>query len=169
MPTECVARSRQLAMACALALAPGLVAAQQATATGAGELEEIVVIGSQIRLPDPYAGGQVAKGGRVGILGNLELLDTPFSGTNYTADLMLNQQADGVSEVLLNDPFVRVAQGFGNTQEVYLIRGYPAFSDDMTYNGIYGILPRQFVRHRDVLRFSARAVGWSSPRPSAAC
>jgi iron complex outermembrane receptor protein len=47
--------------------------------------------------------------------------------------------------VLLNDPFVRAAQGFGNTQEVYLIRGYPAFSDDMTYNGIYGILPRQFV------------------------
>ena len=145
MPTERVARSRQLAMACALALAPGLLAAQQTPATGAGELEEIVVTGSQIRLPDPYAGGQVAKGGRVGILGNLELLDTPFSGTNYTADLMLNQQADGVSEVLLNDPFVRAAQGFGNTQEVYLIRGYPAFSDDMTYNGIYGILPRQFV------------------------
>ena len=26
-----------------------------------------------------------------------------------------------------------------------MIRGFPAFSDDMTYNGIYGILPRQFV------------------------
>jgi iron complex outermembrane receptor protein len=130
-------------MACALALASGMAAAQQTA--GTGELEEIVVTGSQIRLPEPYAGGQVAQGGRVGILGNLELLDTPFAGTNYTADLMLNQQADGVSEALLNDPFVRAAQGFGNTQEVYLIRGYPAFSDDMTYNGIYGILPRQFV------------------------
>ena len=80
MPTERVSnRSRQLAIACALALAPGLVAAQQdPTATGAGELEEIIVTGSQVRLPEPFAGGQVARGGRVGILGNLFLaLNSP--------------------------------------------------------------------------------------------
>ncbi|MEI4883995.1 Plug domain-containing protein, partial [Klebsiella pneumoniae] len=72
-------------------------------------------------------------------------MDTPFSSTNYTADLIANQQAISVADVLQNDPAVRVARGFGNFQELYIIRGFPAYSDDMTYNGIYGILPREFV------------------------
>ncbi|MDE0245336.1 MAG: TonB-dependent receptor [Gammaproteobacteria bacterium] len=111
------------------------------------EFEEIVVVadGSQVSLPDAYAGGQVARGGRVGIFGNLDMMDTPFAGTSYTADFILDQQARGVADVLLNDPVVRAARGFGNFQEVFIIRGFPAFSDDMTYNGIYGILPRQYV------------------------
>ncbi len=122
------------------------MSAQQASSTsGSSELEEIIVYGSQITLPPAYAGGQVATGGRAGILGNLDTMETPFSTTNYTADLIVNQQAKSVADVLLNDPNVRVARGFGNFQELFMIRGFPAYSDDMTYNGIYGILPRQFV------------------------
>jgi iron complex outermembrane receptor protein len=135
--------SLRLAIGCALALASTVGSAQQAGSDQ--ELEEIIVTGSQIRLPDPFAGGQVAQGGRAGILGNLETLETPFSSTNYTEELMRNQQAKSVADVLLNDPNVRVARGFGNFQELFIIRGFPAYSDDMTYNGIYGILPRQFV------------------------
>ena len=137
-------RNLRLAIGCVLALASTAGSAQEA-ATSDQELEEIVVTGSQIRLPDPFAGGQVAEGGRAGILGNLTTLETPFSSTNYTEELMRNQQAKSVADVLLNDPNVRVARGFGNFQELFMIRGFPAYSDDMTYNGIYGILPRQFV------------------------
>ena len=36
-------------------------------------------------LPKPYAGGQVARGGRVGILGNQDVMATPFSTTSYTS------------------------------------------------------------------------------------
>ncbi len=110
-------------------------------------MEEIIVTadGSQVELSPEYAGGQVARGGRMGMLGNMDMMDTPFTSMNYTADFILDQQAEGVGDVLLNDPVVRVARGFGNFQEVFIIRGFPAFSDDMTYNGIYGILPRQFV------------------------
>ena len=131
----------------AMALGPAVAAAQQAPATKDQpvELEEVVVTGSQVTLPDAYSGGQVARGGRAGILGNLDMMDTPFASTNYTADLILDQQAKGIADVLANDPNVRAARGFGNFQEVFLIRGFPAFSDDMTYNGIYGILPRQYV------------------------
>src|SRR5690606_385288 len=32
----------------------------------------------------PYAGGQIARGGQVGMLGNKDVMDTPFSQTNYT-------------------------------------------------------------------------------------
>ncbi|HEX5648480.1 MAG TPA: TonB-dependent receptor, partial [Steroidobacteraceae bacterium] len=136
-------RNLRLAIGCVLALASTAGSAQQAASDQ--ELEEIVVTGSQIRLPDPFAGGQVAEGGRAGILGNLTTLETPFSSTNYTEELMRNQQAKSVADVLLNDPNVRAARGFGNFQELFMIRGFPAYSDDMTYNGIYGILPRQFV------------------------
>lgn len=116
--------------------------------TGSSErIEEMVVTadGSQVLLPEAYAGGQVARGGRVGVFGNLDMMDAPFTSTNYTAELMLDQQTSSVADVLQNDPVVRVAKGFGNFQELYVIRGFPVFSDDMTYNGLYGILPRQYV------------------------
>ncbi|WP_034297304.1 TonB-dependent siderophore receptor [Herbaspirillum sp. RV1423] len=96
-------------------------------------------------LPEAYAGGQVARGGRVGFLGNQDFLDTPFSSTSYTQDLIKDQQAHSVGEVLLNDPSIRVTRGFGNYQEAYMIRGFMANSDDLAYNGLYGLLPRQYV------------------------
>ncbi|HEX4918846.1 MAG TPA: TonB-dependent receptor [Limnobacter sp.] len=96
-------------------------------------------------LQPAYAGGQVAQGGRVGVLGSQKNIDTPFSTTAYTSELIENQQAASVGEVLLNDPAVRVARGFGNFQQLYLIRGYPIYSDDMAYNGLYGLLPRQYL------------------------
>jgi iron complex outermembrane receptor protein len=96
-------------------------------------------------LPKAYAGGQVARGGRLGLLGNVDMMDTPFNTTNYTQSLMQDQQARSVADVLQNDPSVRVARGFGNYQELYVIRGFAVNSDDLAYNGLYGLLPRQFV------------------------
>ena len=96
-------------------------------------------------LPAPYAGEQVARGGRLGMLGNVDQMNAPFSSTAYTQTLMQDQQARSVADVLQNDPTVRVARGFGNYQELYVIRGFPVNSDDLAYNGLYGLLPRQFV------------------------
>jgi iron complex outermembrane receptor protein len=92
-----------------------------------------------------YAGGQVARGGRLGLLGNADIMDTPFNATNYTQALIQDQQARSVADVVQNDPSVRVARGFGNFQELYVIRGFAVNSDDIAYNGLYGLLPRQFV------------------------
>ncbi|ABI76687.1 TonB-dependent receptor family [Hyphomonas neptunium ATCC 15444] len=130
---------------CALAAA---ALAQEAPPSDQERVLETVIVtgnGSQVELPDAYAGGQVARGGRAGLLGNLDFLDAPFSGTAYTADLVSAQQSESVGDVLQNDPVVRVAKGFGNFQEVYVIRGFPVYSDDVTLNGVFGILPRQFV------------------------
>lgn len=96
-------------------------------------------------LPSAYAGGQVARGGRLGLLGNVDIMDTPFNTTNYTLGIIQDQQARSVGDVVANDPAVRSARGFGNYQELYMIRGFPVYSDDMAYNGLYGLLPRQFV------------------------
>ena len=96
-------------------------------------------------LPSAYAGGQVARGGRLGLLGNVDIMDAPFNATNYTHALIQDQQARSVADVVQNDPSVRVARGFGNYQELYVIRGFAVNSDDLAYNGLYGLLPRQFV------------------------
>lgn len=138
-----VSRTSRLALA---VLVPCLVNAAEPAAPPTRS-EEIVVLGqgSQVDLLKPYAGEQVARGARAGLLGNLDLMATPFSSTAYTQTLIRNQQARSVADVLQNDPGVRVTKGFGNFQEVYIVRGFPVFSDDMMLNGVYGILPRQFV------------------------
>lgn len=96
-------------------------------------------------LSPAYAGGQVARGGRVGFLGNKDFLETPFNSIAYTEQLIKDQQAKGVGDVLLNDPTIRVTRGYGNYQESYMIRGFITNSDDLAYNGLYGLLPRQYV------------------------
>ena len=96
-------------------------------------------------LPSAYEGGQVATGSRVGLLGNQDIMDTPFSTTSYTNEYITNQQAHSVGDLLKKDPTVRVARGFGNFQEAYFMRGFVTTSDDTMFNGLYGILPRQYI------------------------
>ena len=131
-------------------LAPaGAPAAAPAADTAPAVLPTVVISASADAsaegLPRAYAGGQVARGGRLGLLGNVDIMDTPFNTTNYTQALIQDQQARSVADVLQNDPSVRVARGFGNYQELYVIRGFAVNSDDLAYNGLYGLLPRQFV------------------------
>jgi len=135
----------------AFLLAAGHAAAQTSTAPDTVEqpIQTVVVTASADAsaqgLPKDYAGGQVARGGRIGLLGNVDMMDTPFNTTNYTHALIQDQQARSVADVVQNDPSVRVARGFGNYQELYVIRGFAVNSDDLAYNGLYGLLPRQFV------------------------
>ena len=144
--------ARLTPLAAAVHLALGGLAAASSTAQAQGTektLDAVVVQASAdasgAGLTKPYAGGQVARGGRVGLLGNQDVMDTPFSTTAYTSELIQDQQARSVAVVVQNDPSVRVARGFGNFQEMYVIRGFPVASDDTAYNGLYGLLPRQYV------------------------
>lgn len=134
---------RSILLAGAAFLLPAHAFAQ--TDPASGESDVIIVSGSQVNVTDEYEGGQVARGARAGLLGNLDLMDLPFNATAYTEQLIRDQQARSVGDVLQNDPVVRVAKGFGNFQELYVIRGFPVYSDDMTFNGVYGILPRQYL------------------------
>ncbi|MCW7540414.1 TonB-dependent receptor [Aquabacterium sp. A7-Y] len=96
-------------------------------------------------LSPAYPGGQVARGGRAGILGSRDQMDTPFSIVSYTNELIQDRHAKSVGDVLQNDPTVRTARGFGNFQESYFIRGFLLGSDDVAFNGLYSLLPRQYI------------------------
>ena len=105
----------------------------------------------------PYAGGQVATGGSLGLLGNRSVMDTPFNQTNYTAQLMANQQARTIRDVLANDPSVRVVQAAGGGADTLFIRGFYYDSGDFGLNGLYGIAPyysigANFIERVEVLK-----------------
>nr|WP_314740727.1 TonB-dependent receptor [uncultured Haemophilus sp.] len=131
-------------------LASAVVLAMSSAYAEEQRVEELDVIevssdASQSGLTKEFAGGQVAAGSRVGILGNKANLENPFASTSYTNKFIQDKQARSVADVLKNDPNVRVARGFGNFQESYFMRGFITNSDDILYNGLYGLLPRQYI------------------------
>lgn len=92
-------------------------------------------------LPEAYAGGQVARGARLGALGNQEVMDVPFSITSYTSDLIENQQARNVADVMLNDPSVRFTTSSGHVYENYRVRGFDVNASELAINGMFGMAP----------------------------
>lgn len=88
---------------------------------------------------------KVTAGGNVGVFGTKLAEDIPFNIRSYNEALILNQQPDSLGEVLENDPTVRTALGFGIAGEVFVIRGFDLASDDVGFDGLYGITPRQIV------------------------
>lgn len=122
---------------------------------GSLELGATTISDSALRgdgLPESYAGGQVARGARIGMLGNQDMQDVPFSFSSYTRELIENRQSQNIGDVLRSDPAVRQSYGFGNFSQVFVIRGFALFSDDIAFNGLYGVLPRQIIATEAVER-----------------
>lgn len=119
-----------------------------------------------------YSGGQVARGGQFGVLGNQEMINVPFSMTSYTSKAIEDQQAHTIGDLLSHDPGVRPAFGFGNFSEVFVIRGFQLNGDDISLNGLYGVTPRQLVATEvlervDVFKGANAFLGGASPTGSA--
>ncbi len=97
---------------------------------------------AQLGAPPPsYAGGQVATGGRVGLLGNRSVFDTPFSVTNITSQHIKNTQAASLSDIIAADPSVRSHSARGSYYDQYVIRGFHILNAEVLYDGLYGIIP----------------------------
>ena len=96
-------------------------------------------------LPPPYAGGQVATGGQLGILGERGFMDTPFNQSNYTSKVIADQQARSVMDVLANDPSVRNTLSSANYVAVPFVRGFTLSNQDYAFNGLYSVAPQMVV------------------------
>ncbi len=105
--------------------------------------QSVTVYGSN--LPPEYAGGQVATGASLGVLGNKDVMDIPFNITSYTSQLIQNQQARSVADVAANDPSVRQAWISGGYTDQFYIRGYPVAAQDISIDGVYGVSPYQIA------------------------
>ncbi|WP_231739382.1 TonB-dependent receptor plug domain-containing protein, partial [Blastomonas sp. CCH7-E1] len=83
--------------------------------------------------------------GSAGVLGDKDAADIPFAIRSYNAALILNQQPQTLGQVLENDPTIRTTTGFGIAGELFVIRGFALAGDDIGFDGLYGITPRQLV------------------------
>lgn len=92
-------------------------------------------------LPAAYAGGQVAKGARLGLLGNVDVMDVPFSVTSYTAELIENRGARTIADVLKNDPAVHNSTSDGHPFENFRVRNFSVNQNQLVINGMYGLMP----------------------------
>lgn len=124
-----------------------------ARAQAATQLEEISVAGERVGsgragqgvgllrdLPPPYAGGQIARGGSLGVLGTKDVLNTPFSTVNFTQQIIQDQQARTAADTLVNDASVRLTTASNGFSDEFVIRGFPVQAQDVGLNGLYGLV-----------------------------
>lgn len=124
------------------------LAEQRSSQSGGVTLAAVNVTGTTVSatdLPASYAGGQVARGAKLGVLGNVDVMDAPFNVTAYTSQAIADQQAATVGEVLRNDPSVRFTTSDGHNAENITIRGFEVNSSELAFNGMYGMLPGAHV------------------------
>ncbi len=94
------------------------------------------------QLPPGYAGDQVAYGSRIGLLGNKDFMETPFSTISYTEKFIADRQAQTVTDVIAaTDPAVFSNGLKGTYSENYSIRGFATSISDATIDGLFGIAP----------------------------
>lgn len=118
--------------------------AQEPTLIVDAEVDDHFIAGGD-RLVPAWLDGQVANGGRIGMLGEQDAHNVPFNVIGYTTKMIQDQQATTLKEVVANDASVQNVQGYGNFAETYRIRGFDLDGDDMTLGGLSGVLPRQVV------------------------
>jgi iron complex outermembrane receptor protein len=122
-------------------------------------------------LPAEYEGGQVARGGRLGLLGNRDVMDTPFNVTNYTSDLLANRQAVTLADALNVEPSVRFTGQIGGVTDSFYIRGFPIGEGNLgeiAFDGVYGVAPNyhvftDYIERVEVLKGPAALLYGMSP------
>jgi iron complex outermembrane recepter protein len=110
--------------------------------------------------PQEYPGGQVARGARLGVLGNRDMMDTPFNITSYTEKKIEDQQARTVADVVRNDPSVTFTGQTGGILDAYYIRGFPigeGNAGEVALGGVFGVAPNfrvftDYVERIEVLK-----------------
>ncbi|OYO29867.1 TonB-dependent siderophore receptor [Janthinobacterium sp. PC23-8] len=120
---------------------------------------------------EPDSGGQIEKSARAGLLGEKNLLDTPFSVSSYTSERMLDQQALTLAEVLGGDASTRFTGQIGGVTDSFFIRGFPLNEGNLSevaFDGVYGVSPNyhlftEYLESVEVLKGPAALLYGMSP------
>jgi iron complex outermembrane receptor protein len=122
-----------------------------------------------IGAPAPaYAGGQVAQGGTLGLLGSTSVMNVPFSTVNFTSQLIEDQQARTAADTLINDASVRLSTGSNGFDDTFQIRGFPVPAQDVGLNGLYGLIssnrvPAQIIERIELLKGPGALINGIAP------
>jgi iron complex outermembrane recepter protein len=85
--------------------------------------------------------GKLKKKATLNILGEKDVLDTPFTIRNYSDQAIQDSHAHTVMDVLKIDPSIRTTTNSGHLNENFNIRGFNVNWDDLSLNGAYGMAP----------------------------
>lgn len=104
----------------------------------------------------------------VGVLGSQQVLNTPLSVTGYTAAMIQDQGARSASEVLANDPSVRLQGAGDGNYDFFSIRGFTITASAFSMNGLYAVLPwntlsPEWVEQFEIIRGPSATITGSSP------
>ena len=155
---------------------------RRAGAPAAATLDAVQVVGQRPtpptgtidNLPPDFTGGMVARGARVGVLGDRDYLNTPFSINSYTEKTIEDQQAVTVGDVARNDASVRFVGQTGGILDAFFIRGLPVGegnAGEIAFDGIYGVAPNyrlftDYIERVEVLKGPAAFLYGMSPASS---
>lgn len=148
---------------------------QQAVVEDARTLSEIKVSAERFGgIPSAYAGGQAARGARLGLFGNADTMKTPFSISSYTSQVIQDQQAATVAEVVARDASVRATGQTGGILDAFFIRGFPIGEGNLgeiAFDGQYGVAPNfrvlsEYVERVEVIKGPAALLYGMSPNSS---
>ncbi len=112
---------------------------------GQGVTEDTAQIGI---VPAEYAGGQLARGSGLGLLGNRDMMNTPLATSSYTAKTIEDSHAVTAADVLEKDPSVRPSGTKGGILDAFFIRGFPIGEGNLgevAFNGMFGVAPNYRV------------------------
>ncbi|WP_245427778.1 TonB-dependent siderophore receptor [Bradyrhizobium sp. MOS003] len=132
---------------------------------------QTVTVQSQPGVVPAFAGGQVAQGARLGLLGNTNTMKSPFSVTSYTDKFIRDQQAATGADALILDPSVRSSHPTGGIVDSFNIRGFPineGNNGEFAFEGLYGIAPTyriftDYVERIEVLKGPSAALSGMAP------
>ena len=130
-----------------------------------------VAVQSQPSVVPEFAGGQVAQGARLGLLGNTSTMKSPFNATSYTDKFIRDQQAATGADALILDPSVRSSHPTGGVVDSFNIRGFPineGNNGEFAFEGLYGIAPSyriftDYVERIEVLKGPSAALSGMAP------
>ncbi|WP_316196085.1 MULTISPECIES: TonB-dependent siderophore receptor [unclassified Bradyrhizobium] len=118
-----------------------------------------------------FAGDQVARGARLGLLGNIDAMKSPFNAASYTDKFIRDQQAATGADSLILDPSVRSSHPTGGVLDSFNIRGFPineGNNGEFGFEGLYGIAPTyriftDYVERIEVLKGPSAALSGVAP------
>ena len=85
--------------------------------------------------------GKLKKKATLNILGEKDVLDTPFTIRNYSDQAIQDAHAHTIMDVLKIDPSIRTTTNSGHLNENFSIRGFGVNWEDYNLNGAYGMAP----------------------------
>ena len=113
----------------------------------------------------------MARGSRLGLLGNRDAMDAPFNVTSYTSELLANRQAVTLADALNVEPSVRFTGQIGSVTDSFTSAAFPIGEGNLgeiAFDGVYGVAPNyhvftDYIERVEVLKGPAALLYGMSP------